>query len=467
MKHLLSLRIFFSSCLIVSLLQLAVGCANIVPPSGGPRDTLAPYLVIAKPKDSSLQVQPKEILIGFNEYITTDALQDNFIISPSIKTTPLIDFKLNAVRIRINDSLAPNTTYSLNFGNGIKDVNEGNIARNFTYVFSTGNHIDSGRLKGNVMVSETGLVDSTLLVVLHPANDDSAIFKKRPQYYTKIDGKGKFEFKYLPYKTFNVFVVPNDYTKKYDDSTKLFAFLNSPVQVTAKTDTQSLFAFQASKKIEKVKTVATKKTINAPIKYTKNLDGNSQDLLLPFRLSFTTPIHLNDSFPITLCDTLNKPIEGYTIQLDTTTHKELIITYPWKELTKFKCIIPKRSILDSMFNTIEKSDTISFITKAESAYGSVILRISGQEKFKHPVLLFTINDKVAYSYPITQSVINISKMLPGDFAVKLLEDENNNGKWDTGQYIKEKRQPEKVMLIDKQISIRADWENELNLVINK
>jgi hypothetical protein len=29
------------------LIQLAVGCANIVPPAGGPKDTLAPYLIAA------------------------------------------------------------------------------------------------------------------------------------------------------------------------------------------------------------------------------------------------------------------------------------------------------------------------------------------------------------------------------------------------------------------------------------
>ena len=98
------------------------------------------------------------------------------------------------LRIRINDTLDKNTTYSVKFGNAIKDVNEGNILKNFTYVFSTGNYLDSGRLSGTVRTAETGVIDSTLIVVLHPTNKDSAIYKDKPLYYAKVDGKGKFEF---------------------------------------------------------------------------------------------------------------------------------------------------------------------------------------------------------------------------------------------------------------------------------
>ena len=61
------------------------GCANIVPPSGGPKDSLPPYLIAARPIDYALNVFPKEILVGFNEYITTTSIQENLIVSPSLK----------------------------------------------------------------------------------------------------------------------------------------------------------------------------------------------------------------------------------------------------------------------------------------------------------------------------------------------------------------------------------------------
>ena len=55
-------------------------CANIVPPSGGPRDSIPPYRIKANPIDSAINVQPKEISIFFNEYINTTSLQENVLV---------------------------------------------------------------------------------------------------------------------------------------------------------------------------------------------------------------------------------------------------------------------------------------------------------------------------------------------------------------------------------------------------
>ena len=471
MKYTLKLQHIATATFFLYLIQLAVGCANIVPPVGGPRDSIPPYLIASKPKDSTTGIHPKEILIGFSEYITTTDLQSNFIIAPNIKTSPLIDARLNALRIRINDSLAPNTTYSLQFGNAIRDVNEGNIAKNFTYVFSTGDHIDTGQFRGNVHLAETGNIDSSLIVVLHPINNDTAIYKNSPTYYAKINGKGKFEFKFLPYSSFQVFVVPNDFNKKYDDSTKLFAYLDSPINIRAITDTQNLYVFQAYKKIASKKANSTgvtknTKASNTGLKYAKFFEGGEQDILNPLQLGFDTKVRLNDSFPIILCDTNNKALNGYSIALDSL-GRNLFVHYNWEEQTKFHLIIPKGSVYDSSFNKIQKSDTLKFITKSEAAYGSVQIRLTGFQQLKNPILLFTQDDKIKFSFPITQSIIRIPKMLPADFVLKLLEDENGNGIWDTGKYGKTRQQPEHIKFIGAPISIRSNWDNEFNMLINK
>lgn len=453
--------------LLGGLLQLAVGCANIVPPSGGPKDTIPPYLIAARPKDSTTKVVPKEILIGFNEYITTSDIPSQLIISPTLKNTPLVESKLNAIRIRIKDSLAPNTTYSLQFGNAIKDVNEGNIAKNFSYVFSTGDQIDTGKITGYVKLAETGLVDSTLIVALHPLNSDTGIFKNSPLYYTKLNGKGRFEFNFLPTQAFQLFAIPNDYNKKYDDSTKLFAFFDGAIKVGENNDTVRLYAFQAAKKIERKKTTPLAKNSknNAGLKYQRSADGGEQDVLQPLQLAFDTKIILNDSFPILLCDTLNKPLEAYKVTLDSS-NQNIQVHYAWDYQTKYHLILPKHSIKDSLQNNLLKSDTIAFKTKAELSYGTVLIRLTGLQQFKNPILLLTQEDKIKYSYPLNQSILRIPQILPGDFVVKILEDVNENGIWDTGNYYKRK-QPEKVILTNSNISIRANWENEFNLVLNK
>jgi hypothetical protein len=120
-----------------------VGCANIIPPEGGYRDSIPPVLVKASPPDSSKQFKDTRITLTFDEFIVVDNTHENLIVSPIPQTDPLVESKLRTVIIKLKDSLQPNTTYTLNFGNAIKDNNEGNVAKNFTYIFSTGTTIDS------------------------------------------------------------------------------------------------------------------------------------------------------------------------------------------------------------------------------------------------------------------------------------------------------------------------------------
>ena len=206
MKKSAWLTYFFTCLVVTSMIFIATSCANIVPPTGGPRDSLPPYLIATKPQDSALGIKPKEIMLAFNEYVNTTDIFNNFVINPAIKNTPQIDYKLNVVRIKITDTLADNTTYSLQFGNAIRDVNENNVAKNLTYVFSTGQQIDTGSFFGKVQMAETGLIDSTLIVGLYPVENDSAVFKSNPPFIAKINGQGRFAFHFLPNKKFNAYV---------------------------------------------------------------------------------------------------------------------------------------------------------------------------------------------------------------------------------------------------------------------
>jgi len=456
-------------CLTAMALVQMGGCANIVPPSGGPRDSIPPYAVYAKPKDSSTNIAPKEILISFNEYITTNALQEQLIVSPNIKNNPLVDQRLNMVRIRLSDSLNANTTYSLQFGSAIRDVNEGNIIQNYTYVFSTGNQIDTGKLFGKVQIAETGMVDSALIAVLHPIENDSAIFKDKPTYYSRINGHGIFEFKFLPATNFNIYIVPNDYNKRYDDSTKLFAFLDRTVHPTKTKDSIQLYAFEASPKKEKkaLSTVGAKnaKKQSPLLKYSSNLEGKEKDILSPLILNFETPIRLNDSFTIRLTDTNLVQQEAAVLAVNAQNKQQVALNFPWEANTDYKLVLPQKSIMDSLSNFLIKADTIRFKTKPASSYGSAILRINGFQEFEHPVLLLIQDQKVKFSYPITQNLLRIDLLPPGDYQLKLLTDANQNGHWDTGQFMGKKLQPELVRNLKLILNIKSNWDNEMNLIL--
>ncbi len=458
------------------MVQTMIGCANIIPPSGGPRDTLPPRLLNASPKDSATNVVTKSITLNFDEFVDVKSIQENLVVSPITKSTPLVDYKLRSVIVKFKDTLEPNTTYSLNFGDAIKDVNEGNVAKNFTYVFSTGKTIANGSFTGKVMVAETGKIDSNLIVVLHRNLSDTAVFKEKPRYYAKLDGKGAFKFKNIEAGSYAAFVLPNNYSKKFEDSTKLFAFLKAPIMVSDTTPTATFYAY--AEKPTKEGSVAGVGRIlgggtNKPqavkeakrLRYSNSFEGNLQDLLrTTIDLTFTKPLLTFDSSKILLCDTLNKPIANYKVSLDT--NKKVIQVHynNWKEDMAFHLIVLKEAIADSNGVTIAKSDTLRFYTKKESEYGSVTLRFSQLDLSKHPVLQFIQSDKMTAAVTLTSKEFYRKLYTPGDYEIRVLFDANSNGIWDSGNYGK-KIAPEIVYILKQKFTFKANWDNEVDGIV--
>ncbi len=455
--------------IIVSLLMhlfLLSSCANIIPPSGGDRDSLPPVMIGALPKDSAVNVFPKLITLTFNEFVTLQDVNSNLIVSPTLKNLPIVDNKLRNVTIKFKDSLEANTTYSLNFGNAIKDVNEGNILKEFRYVFSTGNSIDDFTYSGKVLLAEKGSVDSTLIVILHNNTSDTAIYKNRPRYYSKLNGKGNFEFKNLSGGYYSVYVLPNDFSKKYDDSTKLFAFRSAPLLVNGTNINDTLYAFEAFKR----KTTGTSSSISSPtntktdnrLRYTTNLDNGSQDLLSPLQLRFLKPLKTVDSSKIIFADSNYIALKGVSFSLDTS-KTILSINYPWKEQTQFRMILPNDAVTDTGGIGLAKSDTLRFATKKETEYGSIRLRFSNLNLSKNPVLQFVQSDKIVESVPLKSFELIRKLYKAGSYDLRILYDSNQNGIWDTGIFGKIKKQPETVQLISKPLVVRGNWDNEVNI----
>ena len=479
-------RSFLFSLFITFLFVAAAAgfhsCANIIPPTGGPRDSLPPVLTKAEPDDSTTHFNTNKITLTFDEYVTVDNPQDNIVIWPNPKKPPTIESKLHTVTIKLRDSLEPNTTYTINFGKGLKDVNEGNTDKNFNYVFTTGSKLDKNTLKGKVILAETGKIDTTLLVVLHTNLNDTAIEKDPPRYYARLDNKGNFRFYNLPTDTFNVFVVPNDYTKRYDDSTKLFAFNNNPVYLKdTSTKPLTLYAYQAFKSTEKKVGGSTskssaavsvkpsqkkKKNVDTTIKVTADLDNGKHDFLKNLELTFSDTLQSFDTGKFHFTDTNYKALPLFTITPDTSNTK-LIFSYRWKENTPYKLVIEKDAVKDSAGNHLQKNDTISFTTFRESDYGSIRMRFQNLDTSKHPVLQLIQNDKIVQSVPLTSYQWYQKFIRPGDYELRMLYDANRNGVWDAGNYAN-KRQPEVVQGVKTRsgsgkVTIRTNWDNEENI----
>ena len=437
----------------------AIGCAQIGAPTGGPRDSIAPVLVTAAPKLLTTNFNGNKITLIFDEYINVLEVQKNVMVSPFPKTFPIIDFKLKTVTVKLKDTLLANTTYAINFGNAIVDNNEGNIFKEFTYVFSTGKTIDSLKLTGTVLMAETGKPDSTLQALLYRNANDSSVQKRKPDYIAKVSAVGKFTFTNLSAGVYRVYALKDgDGGKTYNSKIETFAFANKDIVIGAATDTVLLYAYEEEKEKKKVATV-TIKAADKKLKYTPSVANNAtQDLLSDLRITFNNKLKNFDTTKIILTDSNYNKIEGSAISIDST-RKIVIIKNKWPEEAVYRLIINKQAVSDSANGLLTKSDTIRFKTKKESEYGSLLLRFSKMDPGKHAVIQFIKNGDVVKSVPVISPIWSSKLIEPGEYELRVLYDTNNNGKWDPGNYTY-KLQPEKARTLDKTLTIKPNWENE-------
>ena len=448
---------------MIALVELQVeltGCAQVVAPTGGPRDSIPPVLLTANPKEGTTNFTGKKITLDFNEYVVIDQLRENMLVSPTPKNDPYVDYKLRTITIKLRDTLEPNTTYTINLGNAIKDLNENNPYKDFSYVFSTGSVIDSLQFSGKVQVAETGKVDTTLMVYLYKNLDDSAVQKEKPKYIARVNAQGGFNFKNLAPGTYKVYaLLDGDGSRTYNSKSEMFAFADSTVDVGGHARPVTLYAY-----IEKKQTPPAAKstgTQDKKFRFTTKVPAEKQNILGDLNIEFSRPIKNFDKSKIILTDTLNSPETGVQINIDSTS-KKIRIANNWKPGTYYKLIISKDFGTDSSGTALSKSDTIVFKTKDETDYGTIKLRFRNLDTSRHPVLLVVSANEIINSYPLTSSTWNAPLFSPGEYELRILYDENRNGIWDPGDYT-QKKQPEKVYAIPQKINIKANWENEIDI----
>jgi uncharacterized protein (DUF2141 family) len=459
--------ILFFLFVLVQQWMLQTGCAHIVPPEGGLRDTLPPVPVKSSPKDSALNIRDNKISIEFNEFIQLDNPLENVIVAPYPARQPQVESRLRTLTIRLKDTLLPNTTYNIDFGKAIKDVNEGNILRNYKFVFSTGNTLDSLELSGKVLLAETGKPDSTITVGLYKQLDDSAVAKHKPFYFTRLKGDGSFKFTNLPAGTFALYALKDaNGNKQYDQETELFAFLDKPVTLPDTLKPVTLYAFSVEKDVPRTPATAPAGKTEKKLQFQTNLENNHQSLIAPFQLSFLRPLKSFDSSKVLLLDSTNNIIHNYKWEKDST-GKILSLVYNWLPGSKYTLIADKDFATDTLNNQLLKTDTLRFTAKSEEDYGSLRLKFNHLNLDRHPVLQFVQQDKVVKSVVITDEVWTARLFNPGDYELRILWDDNKNGVWDPGKFFGIHRQPERVFSITNKLSIKPRWENENTIDLNE
>lgn len=221
------------------IILVSYQCAQRGNPTGGPKDITPPELTRAEPPNMTTNFKGQKIRLYFDELVKLKDIQKQLIISPPLKNSPVLSPIGNAnkyIEITIKDTLAPNTTYTLNFGQGIVDNNEENPKSFFTYVFSTGDYLDSLELKGVVKDAFNKKPDDFISVMLYKIDTsytDSTIYKRPPNYITNtLDSAIIFKLNNLKEGKYALFGVKDAANNNlFDQKTDKIAFVKDTINL--------------------------------------------------------------------------------------------------------------------------------------------------------------------------------------------------------------------------------------------
>lgn len=234
--------------IIIIICLIIAGCANVVTPTGGEKDILPPTAVSFSPDTNSVYFNANEIKITFDEFIQLSDAFNQVLISPPLENQPDYKVKGKTLTIKLNDTLKENTTYTINFGQAIKDITESNVLDNFTYVFSTGAQLDSLQVKGTVTDMLSGKPVEKSYAVLYYEPTDTSFTTSRPYYFARVSKEGKFTINNIRSGNYRLYVLEDmNFNYYYDLPNERIAFQDSILTVNGEVPLQQLKVFSEDK----------------------------------------------------------------------------------------------------------------------------------------------------------------------------------------------------------------------------
>jgi hypothetical protein len=343
------------------ILFVLASCARQGAPAGGPKDTRPPEVdTLHSSLNYATRFDSRKIELKFDEWVVLSDVVTQVVVSPPLAKRPEVVLKGRTVVLSFdkNEVLRPNTTYTINFGASVKDLHEGNPAKDLRFVFSTGAFIDSLGFKGQVTDAFTGEPVENIAVLLHENQADTAIRKERPYYFTRTDKTGQYSFQNLRAGVFQLVAIEDaDQNLKWDGENEKIAFLEQPISVSDSLSApQNLKLFKNQSKFR----LTTQQTNNYGLAKLV-FNGAADSVQLQWQAPSDASI-LQERAP----DSLSL---WYDLSVDTAWN--ILVTHPeWVKLDTFSGRLTP--FTDTIF--VKKRSRSEFMEKHRLGFGDVVLK---------------------------------------------------------------------------------------------
>lgn len=227
------------------------GCAAVGNPDGGAYDEIPPRITGTSPKMESTGFKGHKINIDFNEFIKLENASEKVVISPPQIEQPEIKVLGKRIQVQLFDSLKQNTTYSIDFADGIVDNNEGNPLGDFCFRFSTGESIDTLEVSGYILNAANLEPVKGMTVGLHSDLSDSAFLTKPFERVSRTDAGGHFTIRGIAPGQYRIFgVMDMDQTFSYSQRNEMIAWSDSLIVPTCEQRFREDTVFNAEGKVD-------------------------------------------------------------------------------------------------------------------------------------------------------------------------------------------------------------------------
>ena len=197
-------------------------------------------------------------------------------------------------------------------------------------------------------------------------------------------------------------------------------------------------------------------------------NGEVLDLFKKISFSFRRPLSFIDTTKISLVqiiDSLSSPLDFNLVQ-NPSYPRRFEVDVKLEEERVYSLISLPGTFTD-VYGNISDTLQTEFKTQKETNYGSLVLTLEGVNENLIIQLMDEKDVVLKENFLSENAKIEYKYLKPQKYKLRAIFDINNNRKWDTGNYLLG-IQPEKVIMMNEIITVRAAWELELTWeIINK